>query len=80
MIVNKGDETSTDYRARLVAKELKIDERLDLFAATPPLEALKVILSMCASNCEGEKITVNDVSRAYFCAPARRQVFVEFPE
>ena len=25
-------------------------------------------------------LMINDVSRAYFCAPARRQVFVELPE
>ena len=27
----------------------------------------------------GEKLMINDVSRAFFCAPARRQVFVELP-
>ena len=28
---------------------------------------------------KGEKLMVNDVSRAFFCAPARRQIFVELP-
>ena len=38
VIVNKGDEAGTDCRARFVAKDLKVDERSDLFATTPPLE------------------------------------------
>ena len=39
--INKGDDTSKDYRSRYVAKEIKKDNREDLFAATPPLEARK---------------------------------------
>ncbi len=49
VIVNKGDEVNTDYRARLVAKELKVDQRLDLFAATPPFEAKKLLFSKAAT-------------------------------
>lgn len=78
--INKGDADTENYRSRLVAREIKRDNRLDLFAATPPLEALTAIISMCTSCIKGEKIMVNDVSRAYFCAPARRQVFVELAE
>ena len=78
--INKGDQQNENYRSRLVAREIKKDGRPDLFAATPPLEALKIILSMLANSNKGEKLMVNDVSRAYFCAPARRQVFVELPE
>eukprot|EP00973_Karenia_brevis_P000364 52380-Karenia_brevis.AAC.1 len=36
--VNKGDESAPDYRSRLVGREIKRDSRMDLFAATPPLE------------------------------------------
>ena len=36
--VNKGDLRNPNYRARLVGREIQIDKRLDLFAATPPLE------------------------------------------
>ena len=77
--INKGDNVNENYRSRLVAREIKKDGRPDLFAATPTLEALKVVLSMLASSNKGERLMVNDVSRAYFCAPARRQVFVELP-
>ena len=44
--VNKGDERRPEYRSRLVAKEIKRDKREYLFAATPPLEALKILLSL----------------------------------
>ena len=77
--INKGDAVDTNYRSRLVAREIKTDIRPDLFAATPPLEAMKIILSMLASGNKGGTLMVNDVSRAFFCAPARRQVFVELP-
>ena len=39
--INKGDEVNPEYRSRLVAQEIKRDHSLELFAATPPLEALK---------------------------------------
>ncbi len=41
---------------------------------------MKLMLSILTSGNKGEKLMINDVSRAYFCAPARRQVFVELPE
>ena len=36
--INKGDADNPEYRSRLVAKEIKRDQREDLFAATPPWE------------------------------------------
>ena len=48
--VNKGDEANPDYRSRLVGGEIKKDRRDDLFAATPPLESLRMLLSICASS------------------------------
>ena len=44
--INNGDAHAPEYRPRLVAKDIKKDNREDLFAATPPLEALKILLSM----------------------------------
>ena len=62
----------------MVAKEIKVNDRPDLFAATPPLEALKLITSFTASGRGAGKCMMhNDVSRAYFHAPAVRNVFVE---
>ena len=34
---------------------------------------------MCASGDNGDTLMINDVSRAYFDDPARKQVFVELP-
>ena len=73
--VNKGDDLNPNYRSRLVAREAKKDIRPDLVAATSPLKAMKSLLSMLTTGNKGEKLVINDVGRAFFCAPARRQVF-----
>ena len=44
--INKGDEENPEYRSRLVANEIKRDSCKDLFAATPPLEAKKILMSL----------------------------------
>ena len=48
--VNKSDDANPNIRPRMVGRELKLDNRLDLFAATPPSEALRIICSICASH------------------------------
>ena len=80
MDVNEGDSTNPNYRWRLVAREINTHKRDDLFVGTPPLEASKTILSMTASGNRGEVIMVNDVSRAFFHAKARRDVYVQIAE
>ena len=77
--LNKGDSVNPNYRSRLVAREINTHKRDDLFAATPPLEALKVILSMTAIQNKGEIIMINDIARASFHAKAKRVVFVQLP-
>ena len=57
-----------------MAREFNNCSRPDLFAATPPLEALELVLTADGA---GVKAMVNDVGRAHLCAPARGQVFVE---
>ena len=49
---DKGDKDNPDYRSRRVGREIKKDNRLDLFSATPPLETLKALMSICA---QGQK-------------------------
>ena len=56
-----------------------------LYAATPPLEALRVVVSHGSTDLVDEEgrgceVMVNDVSRAYFYAPARRSLFIKLPE
>ena len=78
--INKGDKTNPNYRLRLVAEEINTYKRDDLFTGTPPLEALKILLSITASNKKGEVVMVNDVSRAFFHAKARRDVYVQIAD
>ena len=75
---NKGTAERPMITSRLVAKEIKVCDRPELFAATPPLEALELVLSLAASSHSGSRCVMhNDVSRAYFHAPAVRDVFVD---
>ena len=69
---NKGDIDNPNYRARLVGREIATYKRDDLFAATPPLESLRYIVSKCAQNQlhadDRDKFSImsNDIKRAYF--------------
>ena len=81
--INKGDIDSPNYRSRFVGREFNDGVGEGLFAATPPFEGLRLILSEAAT-CSGRQnekkvIMVNDVSRAFFEAPMRRNVCIELP-
>jgi hypothetical protein len=71
-----------------VAKEIISDRREDLFAATPPLEALKVLISAAMTEGIGYrkgreefgmKLEFIDIKMAYLQAEAKREIFVELP-
>jgi hypothetical protein len=47
--ISKGDADNPEYRSRLVAQEIKRDNGEDLFVATPPLEAKKMLMSMAVT-------------------------------
>jgi hypothetical protein len=74
----EGDEEKPEHKRRLLANEIKRDKRKDLFAATPPLEAKKMLFSLLASM-PGSRLNFGDVVRAYFHAKARRKVYVDLP-
>ena len=68
-----------------MAKEIKKDKREDLFAATPPLEALKVLLSFVMTEGigyergreeEGMKLARVDIKRAYLQVDVKRGIYV----
>ena len=71
-----------------MAKEIKRDKREDLFAATPPLEAKKMLFSLAVTEgvgfhgdrSWGMKIDFIDVRRAYFHAKCKRKVYVDLPK
>ena len=71
-----------------MGQEIKVDRRDDLFAATPPLEAMKLLLSLAVTEGigfvkgnkkGGKKLDFIDIRRAYYHAPARREVYVKLP-
>ena len=84
--VNKGDQGKPEIRARLVAQEIR-QEASDgsMYAATPPLESVKWLLSLAASSPHASgsskelKVSFVDASRAYFNSPCNENVFVELP-
>ena len=84
--INKGDDARVELRARLVAMELKSQQvragisRDDVFSATPPLEAVRLLLSMMMTEkkvVKRYKMMFIDISRAHFHSPARRRLYVE---
>ena len=78
--INKGDECNYDVRSRLVGRQFRNKGQLTVFAATPPLESLKYLLSRASrGQRKGMKLGFIDVSRAYFYAPARKKIFVRIP-
>ena len=67
--VNKGDSEEPEYRSRLVGRELNEGKDKALCAATPRLDALRIIISHAATyHDDGPQrvIMINDVRRAYF--------------
>ena len=68
---DKGDTNNPVYRSRLVGKEFNTGQEEGLFASTPPLEALRWLISEAATVEEGEQygdkvMLISDVSRAFF--------------
>ena len=59
-------------RSRIVAREFKSGDRPDLYAGTPPLEALKAFMSIAASHSPEFSLMHVDVSRAYSHPKAQR--------
>ena len=93
--VNKGDDEFPNYRSRLVAREIRQAGEDTIFAPTPPLESLRTVLSMAATDLAGDikhdrradsddrtQIMVLDISRAYFNAKKDEGIdptYVELP-
>ena len=81
MDTNKGDSECPNVRARLVGKEFRTDDNPENFAATPPLEALRVVVSQAALyGHEHYGVMVNDVARAYFNARIDRLLYCDLLE
>eukprot|EP00971_Amphidinium_carterae_P070411 1392768-Amphidinium_carterae.1 len=70
-----------EVRSRLVATEVNTHERPDLFAATPPLGLLRLLLSLAATGDRAQEnlLGIYDVSVAFFHSQARANIFVVPP-
>ena len=79
--VNKGDNQNPNIRSRLVARQIRQAGEEAIFAPTPPLEALRSVLSVATTDFFGgpkhvrdgaserrTQISAVDISRAYFNA------------
>ena len=66
-------------RSSIVAREFKRGDRPGLFAGTPPMEALRAVISISASHKQTFSIMHIDVSRAYFRARVQELVLVRLP-
>ena len=74
------DNGGGNIRCRLVARDFKTKDscREDLFAATPPLELLRVMLSKAAGDMR-RKVLVIDVKKAHLNPKCDQEVFIELP-
>jgi hypothetical protein len=84
---NKGDEERTDVRSRLVARDFstKADKgRDDLFAGTPPLEAVRMQFSRAVTRRKRgrglRKIMFIEARKAHLNPRCTEDVFIELPE
>ena len=79
---NKGDIDNPKIQSCLVGNEFRTGPDDALFASTPPLEALCLIISRAAIAGPGEEkkeFMINDVARAHFYAKCTRCLHVEIP-
>ena len=87
--VNKGDEQRPDVRCRLVVKETKRlttlgpEDAASVFAGTPPLEGLRLLISLAMSGGQsgpdGNVLMFLDISRAHLHSETLRAIYVAAP-
>ena len=88
--VNKGDRDRPNVRCRLTVQETRKQTSIDTsdtaatFAATPPYEALRFLLSCWMTPRTNEEwshvVVFIDISRSHPHAPVRRDVWIKSPE
>ena len=81
---NKGTDDKPEVRCRLVARDFKGPEkdREDLFAATPPWELKRLLMSHAAEVSGGKvrKMLLIDVKKAHLNSECKDDVYIELPE
>ena len=69
-----------NVRSRLVAMQINKGKEEGLFAATPPLEALRMLLSATVTENKRKALMFNDMSRAYMRARTASDIYGELCE
>ena len=81
---NKGDAANPDIRCRLVACEVNHQDDVSFYAATPPLEAKRLLFSEFASqrsrNGQPLQLSFVDVKKAYFNGTPTRSLYIRLPK
>ena len=77
---NKGDRQHINVRSRLVAKQISTGKQQGLFAAPPPLEALRMLQSATVTGNNPKVLMFNDISRAHRHARTASDLYVKFCE
>ena len=82
--INKGDDANPPYRSRWVAKDFRKSWVETIFAATPNIESVCLLLADAANNCavsgnlKGNTcVVIIDIKRAYFYAPAQNDIYIK---
>ena len=84
--VNKGSAENLEIRCRLVARDFKgkhEKDREDLFAATPPLEAKRALISRAATRRRKgaiRKLLFIDARKAHLNPRCTEDVYIDLPE
>ena len=84
--VNKGSAENPEIRCRLAARDFKGQyekDREDLFAATPPLEAKRALISRAATRRRSgtcRKLLFIDARKAHLNPSCTEDVYIELPE
>ena len=83
---SKGDGDNVVVRSRLVVQETRHKspdlQPGDVFSATPPVEAMRLVLASAMSRGGMEEVVVSflDISRAHpHCEALRTDLFIELP-
>ena len=75
---HKGGVKRPNYRSRLVAKQFNTGTDDGFFAATPPIEGMRLLFSHATTGRSRKKVVmIHDVSRAYMHAEAAPDIYVD---
>ena len=81
---NYGTEEQPEIRCRLVARDFRgrDKDREDLFAATPPWELKRLLMSHAADTSNGKvrKMLLIDVKKAHLNSDCKDDVYIELPQ